>query len=68
MLAKRKNHGGRWTEEEDLALRRRCDAGDFLEDIAKDLGRTGESVRTRANLLGVPCRSGRGVRKRGTSL
>ena len=65
MFAKRKNHRGRWTETEDATLTERCEAGDFLEDIAIALGRTSESVRTRANLLGVPCRSGRGVKARG---
>ena len=52
MLAKRNNHRGRWTEAEDAELRRRCEAGDFLEDIAKDFQRTAEGVRTRANVLG----------------
>jgi hypothetical protein len=66
MLAKRNNHRGRWTEAEDAELRRRCEAGDFLEDIAKDFQRTAEGVRTRANVLGIPCRSGRSARARAT--
>lgn len=60
MLAKRAKHGAPWTAQEDEELRRRCEAGEYLEDIAKLLERSGESVRTRANVLGIPCRSGRG--------
>jgi hypothetical protein len=59
MLVHKAKHGVKWTSEEDDELQRRCEAGEYLEDIAKALQRTGESVRTRANHLGVPCRSGR---------
>lgn len=53
----RRQHGSRWTPEEDAELRRRCEAGDYLNDIAKAFGRSQESVRTRANVLGIACRS-----------
>lgn len=53
----RPQHRSRWTPEEDAELRRRCEAGEYLIDIAKAFGRSQESVRTRANVLGVPCRS-----------
>lgn len=66
MFGSRAKHGAKWTDEEDAELRRRCEAGEFIEDIAKFLERSGESVRTRANVLKIPCRSGRGTRaKRG---
>jgi hypothetical protein len=47
----------RWTPEEDAELRRRCEAGEYLLDIARTMGRTQEGLRTRCNLLGIPCRS-----------
>lgn len=62
MFKKGRNHRSAWTADEDAQLIHRCAGGDFLEDIAKAFGRSSESVRTRANLLGVPCRSGRGTR------
>ena len=55
----RAKHGARWTGDEDGLLRTRCETGHFLEDIAQDLGRSIESVRTRANVLGIACRPGR---------
>lgn len=58
-MQKPKRHGVAWSDEEDAELRRRCEAGEFIEEIAKHLGRSGESVRTRANVLAIPCRSGR---------
>jgi hypothetical protein len=64
MLDKRTKHRARWTDAEDAELRRRCEAGDFLEDIAKSFERSSESVRTRANVLGIACRSGRRAAKR----
>jgi len=53
----RLQHGNRWTPEEDAELRRRCEARQYLNEIAAVLGRSQESVRTRANVLHVPCRS-----------
>lgn len=47
----------RWTPEEDAELRRRCEAGEYLTDIAKAMGRSQEGLRTRCNILGIPCRS-----------
>ncbi len=47
----------RWTPEEDAELRRRCEAGEYLVDIARLMGRTQEGLRTRCNLLGIACRS-----------
>ncbi|NNM76677.1 hypothetical protein HJG53_07165 [Sphingomonas sp. ID1715] len=66
MPAETRRKGAPWTEADDAELRRRCEAGEFLEDIAKALGRSSEGVRTRANLLGIPCKSGRsaGARKK----
>lgn len=63
MLKRGRNHRSAWTADEDAQLIHRCAGGEFLEDIAKVFGRSSESVRTRANILGVPCRSGRGTRK-----
>lgn len=57
LMERRKMHGARWTSEEDAELKSRCEAGDYLNDIAKGFGRSQESVRTRANVLGIPCRS-----------
>lgn len=54
---RRANHQGRWSPEEDTELTRRCEAGEYLGEIAAALGRSQEAVRTRANVLGVPCRS-----------
>lgn len=56
-LLRRINHNARWTPEEDAELRLRCDAGEYLNDIARAFGRSQESVRTRANVLRIPCRS-----------
>jgi hypothetical protein len=53
----RPNHHARWTPDEDAELRRRCEAGEYLSDIAKVFGRSQEAVRTRCNVLGIPCRS-----------
>lgn len=55
----------RWTLEEDAELRSRCAAGEYLIDIAKVMGRSQEGLRTRCNVLGIPCRSapGRSSRK-----
>lgn len=47
----------RWTPEEDSELRRRCEAGEYLIDIAKLMGRSQEGLRTRCNTLGIACRS-----------
>jgi len=47
----------RWTPEEDAELRRRCESGEYLGDIAKAMGRSQEGLRTRCNILGIPCRS-----------
>ena len=63
MFKRGAKHGAKWTPEDDAVLRNSCEAGDYLEDIAKRLERSIESVRTRANVLGVPCRSGRGKNK-----
>lgn len=49
----------RWTPDEDAELRRRCEAGEYLIDIAKFMGRSQEGLRTRCNVLGIPCRSAR---------
>lgn len=57
MVAKRERHGLPWSAEEDAELRRLCGDGTFIEEIAKTFSRSAESVRTRANLLGIPCRS-----------
>lgn len=65
MLAKRGRHGAPWTPEEDAELRRLCSEGSFIEDIARTFSRSAESVRTRANVLGIPCRSARRTQARG---
>lgn len=54
----------RWTSEEDAELRRRCEAGEYLIDIAKVMGRSQEGLRTRCNVLGIPCRSAPGRARR----
>lgn len=59
MMSNRARKGAPWSEDEDNEIRRRCAEGEFLEDIARALGRSSEGVRTRANILGVPCKSGR---------
>ena len=59
MKINRVRKGAPWTEQEDQEIRRLCADGAFLEDIAESLGRSSEGVRTRANILGVPCRSRR---------
>ena len=56
--------GAAWTAEDDAEIARRCKDGEFLEDIAPALGRSIEGVRTRANILGIACRSGRTTRTR----
>lgn len=56
-MQSRPNKYSRWTPEEDAELRRRCEAGEYLIDIAKIMGRSQEGLRTRCNLLGIPCRS-----------
>ena len=53
----RLRHKAPWNAEEDAELRRRCEAGDYLIDIARAFGRSQEAVRTRCNVLGIPCRS-----------
>ncbi|MDB5684110.1 MAG: hypothetical protein JWM38_2040 [Sphingomonas bacterium] len=59
------SHRRPWSEEDDAELRRRCEAGEFLIDIARAVGRTQEACRSRANTLGVACRSSlRGQRSR----
>jgi len=50
-------HRVAWTEIDDAELRQRCDRGEVLRDIALALDRTQEACRTRANKLGIPCRS-----------
>lgn len=57
-----KRKGAPWSDAEDDEIRKRCAAGEYLEDIAKALGRSSEGVRTRANILGIACRSGRTTR------
>ncbi|MBV8924297.1 MAG: Myb-like DNA-binding domain-containing protein [Bradyrhizobium sp.] len=57
MFKKPVGHRQPWTAEEDEDLRRRCAAGETLREIAQALGRTQEGCRSRANKLGVPCRS-----------
>ena len=54
----------RWTSEEDAELPRRCEAGEYLIDIAKVMGRSQEGLRTRCNVLGIPCRSAPGRARR----
>lgn len=56
-MRSRPKHQTRWTPEEDAELRRRCEAGEYLIDMAKAMGRSQESLRTRCNVLGIPCRS-----------
>jgi len=51
------NHGLRWSGEADQMLRELSEHGLFLPAIARALGRAQESVRTRANILGIPVRS-----------
>jgi len=53
----RPQHGSRWTAEEDDRLRVLAETGAFLPAMARALGRSQESVRTRANILKVPVRS-----------
>jgi len=55
-----RNHGNRWTDHEDGQLRALAEQGMLLPAIARDLGRTQESIRTRANILGIPVRSSEG--------
>lgn len=65
MVAKRARHGLPWSPEEDAELRRLCGEGAFVEDIAQAFSRSAESVRTRANVLAIPCRSARRAATRG---
>ncbi len=59
----RLSHRRPWTPAEDEELKQRCQAGEFLPDIARALGRTQEGCRSRANVLGVSCQSSpRGMR------
>jgi len=57
MVQSRPDKHKRWTAEGDAELRRRCEAGEYLIDIARAMGRTQEGLRTRCNTLGIPCRS-----------
>ena len=58
MLFKKPNgHRRPWSPDEDDELRRRCAAGETLPEIARAFGRTQEACRTRANKLGIACRS-----------
>jgi hypothetical protein len=56
-FAKPIGHRRPWTPEDETELRRRCDAGELLRDIARVMNRTQEACRSRANQLGIPCRS-----------
>ena len=57
ILQKPSGHRSSWTPHDDDELRRRCEAGEFLRDIARAMGRTQEACRSRANKLVIPCRS-----------
>ena len=56
-FAKPADHRRSWSDEDDLELRTRCGGGELLRDIARAMGRTQEACRSRANKLGIPCRS-----------
>jgi hypothetical protein len=63
MFQGRTNHRATWTHDEHTKVRGRCEAGDFLNNVARDLGRSVKAVRTRANVLGIAYRpSGNRVR------
>lgn len=47
-----------WTPADEQRLRDLATAGLYLREIANQLGRTQEAVRSRANKLRVPVRSG----------
>ncbi len=53
----RANHGMPWDAQADEEFRRRTSEGEMLPALVIALGRTQESVRTRANLLSIPVRS-----------
>ena len=65
MAHTRRAHGQPWTIDSDGELRQRCEAGEFLPAIAKAMGRSQEACRTRANIIGVSCRSSAGARRVG---
>lgn len=52
-----RHNGQRWTPEADAELAERSARGELLPAMAKDMGRTQEALRTRANMLGIPVRS-----------
>lgn len=51
------NRRRRWTEEADAELRRRVDERQLILRIAKEMGRTQDAIRGRANELGINLRS-----------
>ncbi|NNM76101.1 hypothetical protein HJG53_04155 [Sphingomonas sp. ID1715] len=51
------HHRGLWTAEEDEMLRRLFRGGAYIHEVARELGRSQEAIRTRANILHVPVKS-----------
>ena len=56
----RPHHRRKWTPDDDAALVLLCQEGKLLREISALTGRTQEACRSRANVLGVPCRSSDG--------
>ena len=56
-FAKPADHRRPWLKTDDEDLRARCAQGEFLRDVARAMGRTQEACRSRANKLGIPCKS-----------
>lgn len=53
----RTHHRHRWTPEEDAELIRLFADGAYTQTVARQLGRSQEAVRTRAESLGISVRS-----------
>ena len=59
---KRQNHRVPWTPAADDELRRRVALGQFVPQLAKEMERSQEGIRARANLIGVSVRFAAGRR------
>ena len=61
-------HRGSWTPETEAELKRRVQAGQFVRQIAAEMGRSQEAVRTGANLLPLSLRFDAKRRQRNQSV